>query len=107
QRCAVRRRVRCCAAACGRRAAATRVVSGTRRARRDVAVDGLRRSRACTQPERVRAEHVPPRPLRPRPGQAGIEMATTTYRNTWWRRLVNVLVKPAARLGVAGKRTHV
>jgi len=34
-------------------------------------------------------------------------MATTTYRNTWWRRLVNVLVKPAARLGVAGKRTHV
>jgi len=31
----------------------------------------------------------------------------TTYRNTWLRRLVNVLVKPAARLGLAGKRMHV
>ena len=28
------------------------------------------------------------------------------YRNTWLRRVVNVFVAPAARLGLAGKRTH-
>jgi deazaflavin-dependent oxidoreductase (nitroreductase family) len=30
-----------------------------------------------------------------------------TYRNTPLRRIVNVLVAPAARLGLAGKRTHI
>lgn len=30
-----------------------------------------------------------------------------TYRNTARRRLLNALVGPAARLGLAGKRTHV
>jgi deazaflavin-dependent oxidoreductase (nitroreductase family) len=29
------------------------------------------------------------------------------YRKTWLRRLGNVFVAPAARLGLAGKRTHV
>jgi deazaflavin-dependent oxidoreductase (nitroreductase family) len=29
------------------------------------------------------------------------------YRKTWLRRLVNKLIAPAARLGLAGKRTHV
>jgi len=30
-----------------------------------------------------------------------------TYRQTWLRRLGNVLITPLARLGLAGKRTHV
>jgi deazaflavin-dependent oxidoreductase (nitroreductase family) len=30
-----------------------------------------------------------------------------TYRSTWLRRLGNRLIGPAARLGIAGKRTHV
>jgi deazaflavin-dependent oxidoreductase (nitroreductase family) len=30
-----------------------------------------------------------------------------TYRNTLLRRIANMLVAPAARLGLAGKRTHV
>jgi deazaflavin-dependent oxidoreductase (nitroreductase family) len=30
-----------------------------------------------------------------------------TYRSTWIRRLGNRLIGPAARLGLAGKRTHV
>lgn len=30
-----------------------------------------------------------------------------TYRNTWLRRLGNRLIGPAAKLGIAGKRTHV
>jgi deazaflavin-dependent oxidoreductase (nitroreductase family) len=29
------------------------------------------------------------------------------YRTTWLRRLLNVLIEPAARLGLAGKRMHV
>jgi deazaflavin-dependent oxidoreductase (nitroreductase family) len=29
------------------------------------------------------------------------------YRATWLRRLLNVLIEPAARLGLAGKRMHV
>jgi deazaflavin-dependent oxidoreductase (nitroreductase family) len=32
---------------------------------------------------------------------------TPTYRNRPLRRLLNVLVRPLARLGLAGKRTHV
>ena len=32
---------------------------------------------------------------------------TASYRNRPLRRLLNVLVRPLARLGLAGKRTHV
>jgi len=32
---------------------------------------------------------------------------TATYRNRPLRRLLNILVRPLARLGLAGKRTHV
>jgi deazaflavin-dependent oxidoreductase (nitroreductase family) len=34
-------------------------------------------------------------------------VSSTTYRNTWLRRGVSMLIAPAARLGLAGKRTNV
>jgi deazaflavin-dependent oxidoreductase (nitroreductase family) len=30
-----------------------------------------------------------------------------TYKNTWLRRVGNIVIAPAARLGLAGKRTHI
>ena len=35
-----------------------------------------------------------------------VERATKPYRKSWWRRGLNALVRPLARLGLTGPRTH-